>query len=153
MAWLEEYPNELLINIYGLMDNIDDALHVARCSKRMNAVYEAHRVQILRKIIVSVKPLYTITVYRDFAHLWRVSLRPAFFLTMLSSANSKMSISVSLPNISDAILTTHLLTCIRRRLLLNSASMHNLSPTNRFGTLWLAGMVSVRFKTCIFTPR
>ncbi|KAJ4356520.1 uncharacterized protein N0V89_004554 [Didymosphaeria variabile] len=43
MAELHDLSTELLLNIYELLDSIDDALHLARGSKHLHAVYETHR--------------------------------------------------------------------------------------------------------------
>jgi hypothetical protein len=54
MAELRDCATEILVDIYSLLDNIDDALHLARCSKRLYAVFDNRRLQILKSIIVSM---------------------------------------------------------------------------------------------------
>jgi hypothetical protein len=36
-----------------LLDNIDDAIHLARCAKQLHAVFESYRLSILKTIVVS----------------------------------------------------------------------------------------------------
>ncbi|RAK95574.1 uncharacterized protein BO80DRAFT_486755 [Aspergillus ibericus CBS 121593] len=51
MGHILDLPTELLPIIYLHLNNIDDALHLARCCKRFNGVFEYHRLAILRNII------------------------------------------------------------------------------------------------------
>jgi hypothetical protein len=53
MTGLLDCPNELLLNLFMLSDNIDDALHMARCAKQLHAVFESYRLSILKSIVVS----------------------------------------------------------------------------------------------------
>ncbi|KAF2181213.1 hypothetical protein K469DRAFT_638382, partial [Zopfia rhizophila CBS 207.26] len=53
MAGLLDCATELLLDIYRFLDNIDDALHLARCSKRIYTVFDTHRFQIMKSIIVN----------------------------------------------------------------------------------------------------
>ena len=53
MSMLIDCTPELIINIYQCLDNIDDALHLARCCRHTHAVFETHRLFILKSIIVS----------------------------------------------------------------------------------------------------
>lgn len=46
---------EFLLSIFKLLDNIDDALHLARSLRQLNTVFKRYRRNILRTIIVSVK--------------------------------------------------------------------------------------------------
>lgn len=52
---LLDLPPELLINIYEQLENIDDALHLARSCRLMYAVLDApgRRLSIFSHIIVS----------------------------------------------------------------------------------------------------
>ena len=46
-------PIKIILQICGFLVTINDALHLARCSKHLHAMYETHQYQILREIIAS----------------------------------------------------------------------------------------------------
>ncbi|PYI08762.1 hypothetical protein BO78DRAFT_384857 [Aspergillus sclerotiicarbonarius CBS 121057] len=57
-------PPEILLLIYLTLRNIDDALHLARCCRQINHIFESRRLEILKHIIecadhhVHDSPLY-----------------------------------------------------------------------------------------------
>lgn len=55
MTQLTDLPTELLLNIYEQLENIDDALHLARSCKLMYEVLDpqGHRLSVFSHIIVS----------------------------------------------------------------------------------------------------
>lgn len=53
MTALLDCPTELLLGLFLFLDNIDDALHLARCSQQLHAVFDSYRVSILKNIVVS----------------------------------------------------------------------------------------------------
>ena len=57
MAGLSNIVTELLLGILQRLDSIDDALHLAQCSKRNYAVSGIHRFLIMKAIIVRTKSL------------------------------------------------------------------------------------------------
>jgi hypothetical protein len=56
MAQLLDLPPELFIIIFFVLDNIDDALHLARTCRFVNALFDApgRRLSILTRVIVSI---------------------------------------------------------------------------------------------------
>lgn len=51
-------PAELLLMIFKSLENIDDALHLARTCKLLNNTFDSsHRAAIFRSIIVSLRCL------------------------------------------------------------------------------------------------
>lgn len=88
MAELLDCANELLVEIYQSLDNIDDALHLARCSKRMYAVFDTSRFHIMKSIIVSI--ISQAMAYLQLClHLaYYNSSLPAFIPTTLCSVTS-----------------------------------------------------------------
>jgi len=133
---MENCATELLIDVYLHLDNIDDALHLARCSKRINAVYETHRLHILKSIIVSGNSRPATAVYRirsskDFWLTVSSSL-PAPTLTMLNSAITKTLFRNSARSTFTMVLNLRFPFSIHRRPFLTSATMQSLLATGEF---------------------
>jgi hypothetical protein len=62
MAALSGIAIELLLDIYQSFDNIDDVLHLARCSKLLYTVFDTYRFQILKSVIVSATLLTALAI-------------------------------------------------------------------------------------------
>jgi hypothetical protein len=54
MSGLLDCPNKLLLDLFMLLDNIDNALHLARCTKQLHAIFKSYRLLILKSIVVSL---------------------------------------------------------------------------------------------------
>ncbi|PSN61082.1 hypothetical protein BS50DRAFT_593413 [Corynespora cassiicola Philippines] len=53
MVGLQDCMNELLLKIYLHLHSIDDAIHFARCTKRLFAVFDTKRLQIMKNIVLN----------------------------------------------------------------------------------------------------
>jgi hypothetical protein len=62
MAALSGIAIELLLDVFQRFDNIDDVLHLARCSKHLYTVFDTYRFQILKSVIVSATLLTAMAI-------------------------------------------------------------------------------------------
>jgi hypothetical protein len=54
MSGLLDCLNKLLLNLFMLLDNIDNALYLARCTKQLHAIFKSYCLLILKSIVVSL---------------------------------------------------------------------------------------------------
>lgn len=75
MAQLLDLPPELFIIIFFVLDNIDDALHLTRTCRFVNALFDApgRRLSILTRVIVSI--LIQNMVYPGEWDLWLIIIQ------------------------------------------------------------------------------
>jgi len=154
MAGLQNCATELVLDIYLQLDNIDDALHLGRCSRRLNAIFNRHRFRILKSIIVSTSTSPTSSDYSQSYLPLRKRLltigssTPTFTYTMSCSVISKMLFRTFLQNILAMTMIPHLPNCVQHRLISKNACIQPPLATGRFGILWLGGKASGHYSTC-----